>query len=139
MDSQLTDTLRAVLSDPDAMQSILKIAQGLTEGSHDAAETEKQSDKEPSPSDEKDTRADDVITLNKEKQNALNALLPKAVGNGTRESDSAADNRVRLLMSLRPFLDPSRREKADSLIKALSAAQVLYQLGGSDLFKGFGL
>lgn len=159
MDSDFNQKLQAILSDPDSLQSILKIAQNFTaEGaSGNAAPTTDSEAKEAS----KANKAAEAIESEKgkgeneadeqtptEKQNAsadrkdlggsmLPALL-SAVSSQTKET-SASDERIRLLLSLRPFLAPPKRQKVDSLIKALSAAQILTQLKDTDIFKSFGL
>lgn len=152
MDSDFNQKLQAILSDPDSLQSILKIAQNFTaEGaSGNATPTTDSEAKEASKAIESErekgeNEADEQTPT--EKQNAsadrkdlggsmLPALL-SAVSSQTKET-SASDERIRLLLSLRPFLAPPKRQKVDSLIKALSAAQILTQLKDTDIFKSLG-
>ena len=142
MDSQLTDTLRAILSDPESMKSIMKIAQNIGADLPSSGEPENETPPQDEANDRKDARGDapqDARATEKAADAVLSSALPEKRKADGKKDSSAADNRIKLLMSLRPFLDPERQQKTDSLIRALGAAQVLYQLGENDLLKSFGL
>lgn len=144
MDQQLGDTLRAILSDPDSMKSILKIARNLGAQNADASsenapphENGSAESEEPGAKTEAAALLPDASDVPHNTESTAETVLPERK-EPSAGRDDGADNRVKLLMALRPFLDPARQKKADSLIKALGAAKVLYQLGENDLFKGFG-
>lgn len=145
MDQQLGDTLRAILSDPDSMKSILKIARNLGAQNADASSENApphengsaDSEEGASAKTEESAILPDASDVPHNTESTAETVLPERK-EPSAGRDDGADNRVKLLMALRPFLDPARQKKADSLIKALGAAKVLYQLGENDLFKGFG-
>lgn len=140
MGSELNQKLQALLSDPDSLQSILKIAQsfgGMPGSSEPTAASEEskadKADKTEQQASDKDSPEREIPSLG-----ALPALLSAASSSQPKEP-SVSDERIRLLLSLRPFLAPPKRQKVDSMIKALSAAQIIARLKDTDIFKSFGL
>lgn len=92
MDENLSEMLKGVLSDPDAMSKIMGAAQGLM-GAQSA------------PNQKDDTAS---VSSEEKKEDAV-----KVVGKTGNEE------RIALIMALRPYLSPERRKNADNLIKML--------------------
>lgn len=51
--------------------------------------------------------------------------------------DADADDRINLLLSIRPFLGERKRQRVDSLVKALGAAKMISAYRESELFPKF--
>lgn len=102
--SDLSNMLNKVISNPEAMQKIIKLAgemKGASAGDDDA-----EGDKA---------------------ESAAN-LIEKADGHYTHsehdhkdkhKSDDEEENRIKLLIALKPYLNEERREKADLIIRLL--------------------
>jgi hypothetical protein len=102
--SDLSNMLNKVISNPEAMQKIIKLAgemKGASAGDDDA-------------------EGDKAVS-------AAN-LIEKADGHNTysehdnkdkHKSDEEEENRIKLLIALKPYLNEERREKADMIIRLL--------------------
>lgn len=116
MDSNLSDMLKGVLSDPDAMQKLMGAAETLmgnnTLPSRPRGEEEEQKaafaneTEEPQGTKGKTNEASDA---------SVSVRHEKKVGN---------DERIALLCALRPYLSPERRKTADQLIQMLKMMKV---------------
>ena len=105
LDGDISEKLKSVLADPDAMAKITAIASslGMTQATSDQAAQTPLGKADPSASGEVG--------------NALSALsLP---------SPQVADPRLALLASLKPLLREDRRERIDALTQALTIASVM--------------
>ncbi len=135
MDDQINEKIKSILSDPDSLKSILSIASALGAGN-------KVSDaKEPA------VGSDEHIESNEENgrqkaENVLSALtsaqtqgLPAIPALGTKTQ--YADNRVNLLLSIKPFLSERKRQRVDSLVKALGAAKIISSYKELDILSKF--
>lgn len=103
--------LSKVLSDPEAMQTILKIAGEMKGG------TSEHPSSPPGGTVPGETPAANA--------NAAGNPHPNAQGEGDavkaakRESNEAEENRIKLLYALKPYLNEDRREKTDVMIRIL--------------------
>lgn len=93
MDENLSEMLKGVLSDPDAMSKIMGAAQGLM-GSSATPEAR------PKESNGTASTEDTVPTV-------------------THVGKTGNEERIALISALKPYLSSKRRENADSLIKML--------------------
>ena len=100
MDSDFSEKLRSVLSDPDAMAKITAIASNLGKASPDTSSTD-------APKTSEDAQS-------VPKQEPSLPLTP-------------SDPRLALLYSLKPLLREDKRSKIDSLTKALTIASMMKQ------------
>lgn len=100
----LTEKLSAVLNNPAEMEKIRALAGSFL--------------KEESPAANKDEMPD------------ISKLLPML----KKISACSDDNRVKLLMALKPYLSEKRREKTDKAVKILKAAAVVPLLNETGIF-----
>ena len=100
MDGNISEMLKGVLSDPDAMKKLMGAAEALMGGNGSQAPTET----EASVSSSK--------PLEREEETEGNPH-PKP------ECRAGNNERIALIAALRPYLSPERRQTADSLIKML--------------------
>lgn len=123
--------LDKVLSNPEALSGVMKIVSGLKssggghDNGHDNNNNEEQYEhREQAESREDDAREQDHPGLEEKKEHKL------TIGN----INLYDEHRIRLLEALRPYLEPSRREKIDymlnimKLIKVASASGLLDNL-----------
>ncbi len=107
MDQDISTKLQEILSDPNAMQKVMGIAESLMGGtaqhSSQSADTSAASD-----SGERQEKGTD-------------ATHPPKIFSG-KESD---ENSIRLLGALCPYLNPGRREAARSIIRIMKILQLL--------------
>lgn len=106
---ELTEKLSALLSDPDGMEKIKNMAQGLLGGQTPVKENP------PAPSDDIDIGA---ITR-------IMSLM---------KSSSKEDERVKLLLALKPNLSPERQSRVDSAVKILRLIDLAPLLKEAGLF-----
>ena len=99
-DSDFGETLNRVLSDPEAMASIMKLASNFK--------------KEEKPSDAQGA-AETSSSPPARKEDSPSADSAKQA---SKHPDN--EDRIRLLSALKPYLGESRREKTDYMIKILS-------------------
>lgn len=95
MDSNLSDMLKGVLSDPDAMQKLMGAAETLMGNSASPSSPPKEAPEE----------------VPKE--------APAAIVTAKHEKKAGSDERIALICALRPYLSPERRKSADQLIQML--------------------
>lgn len=106
MDSDFSEKLKNVLSDPEAMAKITAIASNLGMGNA------------PQKSEEISTPPE----IQNSSQNAIAEML-SSVTSGS--SPIEADPRLALLVSLKPFLREEKRGRIDALTRALSVASMM--------------
>ncbi len=107
MDSDFSEKLKTVLSDPDAMAKIAAIASSLGNGDLPPVTAE----------------AESVSDENTVKTDRQSASVPAALSDMLTPSDP----RLALLNSLKPLLREDKRGKIDSLTKALTIASMMKQ------------
>lgn len=99
--SDLSGMLQRVLSDPDALQNVLKLAGNLKNGKSVDVDLPEEDIVDESIIDNIEEEAEEI------KEGVKN------------ESGEAEENRIRLLCALKPYLSEERREKADVMIRIL--------------------
>ncbi len=110
MDGNFSDKLKTVLSDPDAMATITKLAKNFsqsTSGAENAQEV----------SSESALTADKKPLEEMMEQPAIAAAL-KLLGDGSRE-------RMALLQAMRPFVKQEKKEKLDRIIQTMKMLDLL--------------
>lgn len=126
MDSQINEKLKNILSDPESVKSLLSIASAFSSQKSQAGEVP-----EETVTTEKEVLEGSDINDNytEEAQNAVNAfssVIPNiSTGN---------DDRIKLLLSIKPFLNDKKRTRVDGLVKALGAARIISSYKDLDLF-----
>lgn len=111
MDGNLSEMLKDVLADPDAMEKLMGAAEKLMGSS-----------KTPSSSTQEKEQEEE-----KKEEQAQAAHAPVR-----HEKKASNEDRIALLCALRPYLSPERRKSADSLIRMLKMMKL------ADLNKLFG-
>lgn len=101
--SDLSSMLGKVISNPEAMQTIMKIAGELKDAKTEAAEAEEDN---PQPAADGSTEQTAVANLHHHHHEG-------------KKRDEEEENRIRLLVALKPYLNDDRREKADIMIRLL--------------------
>ena len=136
MDDQLSEKLKSILADPDSLKSILSIASAF--GSVNNNKSISSSDASEKSSEVPDTQE----RVNEEKPSdavvepSVNAMqMVSAFGNKANN----ADDRVNLLLSIKPFLSERKRQRVDSIVKALGAARLLSSYKELDFLTKLGL
>ena len=137
MDDQLSEKLKNILADPDSLKSILSIASafGSVNNNNKSISSSDASEKS---SEVPDTQE----RVNEEKPSdavvepSVNAMQTvSAFGNKANN----ADDRVNLLLSIKPFLSERKRQRVDSIVKALGAARLLSSYKDLDFLTKLGL
>ena len=137
MDDQLSEKLKSILADPDSLKSILSIASafGSVNNNNKSISSSDASEKS---SEVPDTQE----RVNEEKPSdavvepSVNAMqMVSAFGNKANN----ADDRVNLLLSIKPFLSERKRQRVDSIVKALGAARLLSSYKDLDFLTKLGL
>ena len=123
MDNQINEKIKALLADPDSLNSILSVASLL--GASSNSNTNNEEKEEPSPTNDK-------------KEQDTNALQPLAALASVSKAQTP-DDRVNLLLSIKPFLSDRKRKRVDSLVKALGAAKLISAYKDVDIFSKLGL
>ena len=108
----INDMLGRVLQNPEALGSIMKLAQGLKNNDNTAPAPQQNGQ----PDESEDTIPEDGE--NQREQNTA-SQLPRLFNHD--------ENRTRLLIALKPYLGKNRREKVDSIMNMLQ----LMELAGS--------
>ena len=136
MDDQLSEKLKSILADPDSLKSILSIASAF--GSVNNNKSISSSDASEKSSEVPDTQE----RVNEEKPSdavvepSVNAMqMVSSFGNKANN----ADDRVNLLLSIKPFLSERKRQRVDSIVKALGAARLLSSYKDLDFLTKLGL
>ncbi len=101
--SDLSSMLGKVISNPEAMQTIMKIAGELKDAKTETAEAE-----EDNPQPAADGSTEQTAVAN-----------PHHHHHEGKKRDEEEENRIRLLVALKPYLNDDRREKADIMIRLL--------------------
>ena len=108
MDKSLEDKISEILSSPEELKKIMDIAESLGGGKSDDEKKDEGVEKVEGVVEEKDISA-----------------IEKLFKNNKAE-------RIQLLEALKPYLKDSKREKIDSLLKMMKAAEIL--LGAKNFF-----
>lgn len=114
MDSDFSEKLKKVLSDPEAMSKITAIASSLGASSPLSNVEEKVGVSEPEPQ----------ISPTEMPSSAPSDALPALM----RGFSMSSDPRISLLSSIKPLLREEKREKIDALTRALALASMMKNL-----------
>lgn len=117
--NQLGSKISQLLSNPDSLKEIIALASSLGISEKNDNNEEKQINN--TVSNETDTMQDRIP-------------LPLRTAENLK-----GDERVDLLMSIKPFLGSRKQQKVDGLVKALTAAKIINTYKDSDLFSLLGL
>jgi len=121
MDEQINDKIRQTLADPQSLKTIASLVSALSAKQEpDAHEAESDSQQ---------------LTEISEKipSEVISAM------SGLQKASSPKDDRVNLLLSIKPFLNNRKQQRVDSLIKALGAVNLINAYKDSDIFGSPGL
>ena len=118
-DNLLGSKINQLLSNPDSLKDIMAIASSM-------GLTEKQNSTKDSHSYKENAEEKESLSENTE-------ISPIHMDNIKK------DERVELLMSIKPFLGSRKQQKVDGLVKALTAAKLINTYKDSDLMSFLGL
>lgn len=118
--------LGRVLQNPDALSSIMKIAQGLRNGGDQKTAPPQQS-REPQQQvqdEPQDTEQNDREENAQESNDISNVNLLNSFGPQLSRLFKHDENRSHLLVALKPYLGKNRREKVDSILNILQLMEL---------------
>ena len=136
MDDQLSEKLKSILADPDSLKSILSIASAFgSVNNNKSISSSDTSEKSPAVMDTQE-RVNEEKPSDAVVEPSVNAMqMVSAFGNKANN----ADDRVNLLLSIKPFLSERKRQRVDSIVKALGAARLLSSYKDLDFLTKLGL
>ena len=137
MDDQLSEKLKNILADPDSLKSILSIASafGSVNNNNKSISSSDASEKSSAVPDTQE-RVNEEKPSDAVVEPSVNAMqMVSAFGNKAKN----ADDRVNLLLSIKPFLSERKRQRVDSIVKALGAARLLSSYKDLDFLTKLGL
>ncbi len=123
MDNGSNDLLTSLLSNPESLKMLMGIAKNfLNTPQNNASATSS--------------------GLQNNSENAQATLIPEKAQTEeiieasvlTPNTHNSFDERTNLIKSIKPYLAPSRRQKADSLIKAMNVAKIISNYTGNNGF-----
>ena len=126
MDGQFNDKLKNILSDPESLKSIMSIASILGAQKNQT----KESVPEPVNDEAEDYQVQNAVNVNVESEKEI----PNIPSFSLPSIPSGKDDRIQLLLSIKPFLNDKKRTRVDGLVKALGAARIISSYKDSDLF-----
>ncbi len=124
---EFSDKISSILSDPESMGRILSAVKAMSGGSGSSDQSETSTEESVMKTDSDDVLNEikfDESDKNGDKKSPVTALLSspeleKLFGNGNKE-------RCALLMSMRPFLESSKRNRIDEIVKTLKLIDMFY-------------
>lgn len=123
MDDIFNDKLQKVLSDPDSLKTIINLASAI--GGKSAENTE--------PNETNAPVANDFA-----KKEIASSESGAVIASSSHIPSLSSDDRVNLLLSIKPFLNNKKQQRVDSLVKALGAARLISTYKDSDIFGSLG-
>lgn len=114
MDSQFNDKIKNLLSDPESIKSLVEIASSLGLGKQNEFESKNDA------SADSGSEQTAVIESNNDEIKDVPSFNIPSLTRGTVD-----DERIKLLLSIKPFLNDKKRTRVDSLVKALGAAKII--------------
>lgn len=115
------EKLQSILSNPESLKSILQIASGL-------------GIKTPEIQAHSQTEEREAVAEQQKLPEPQKILSSSASSRGLY-----SDDRMNLLLSIKPFLNEKKRQRIDSVIKAMQAAKIINAYKDTDLFSNFGI
>lgn len=136
MDDQINEKIKNIISDPESLKSIMSVVSALglnnSAGGYDVNKTEiKETEESVELAEESNIAGQTTVPLAPSAAQALSSL--SGIGN----KSNYTDNRVNLLLSIKPFLSERKRQRVDSLIKALGAAKLISSYKELDILSKF--
>ena len=136
MDDQLSEKLKSILADPDSLKSILSIASAFGSVNNNKSISSSDASEKSSPVSDTQERVIEEKPSDAVVEPSVNAMqMVSAFGNKANN----ADDRVNLLLSIKPFLSERKRQRVDSIVKALGAARLLSSYKDLDFLTKLGL
>ena len=123
MDEQMSEKIKGLLSDPESLKSILSVASMLGAGG--------------SVGENKDVsvKPSELVSESGESSNPTSGSPIQIPVN---LKSKMSDDRVNLLLSIKPFLSETKRKRVDSLVKALGAAKLISAYKDTDILSKLG-
>lgn len=118
--SEFEDKLQSILSNPDAMNQIMSIAQSIT-GTPQDDNNSFAAEEQPNSPDSDSAPSSDLFSM-------LGNLDPRLLQVGMRlfsEYNSGDDRKTALLTALQPFVKPERYAKVDKAIQIAKLSHVI--------------
>lgn len=136
MDDQLSEKLKNILADPDSLKSILSIASAFGSVNNNKSISSSDASEKSSAVPDTQERVNEEKPSDAVVEPSVNAMqMVSAFGNKANN----ADDRVNLLLSIKPFLSERKRQRVDSIVKALGAARLLSSYKDLDFLTKLGL
>ena len=136
MDDQLSEKLKNILADPDSLKSILSIASAFGSANNNKSISSSGASEKSSAVPDTQERVNEEKPSDAVVEPSVNAMqMVSAFGNKANN----ADDRVNLLLSIKPFLSERKRQRVDSIVKALGAARLLSSYKDLDFLTKLGL
>lgn len=136
MDDQLSEKLKSILADPDSLKSILSIASAFGSVNNNKSISSSDASEKSSAVPDTQERVNEEKPSDAVVEPSVNAMqMVSAFGNKANN----ADDRVNLLLSIKPFLSERKRQRVDSIVKALGAARLLSSYKELDFLTKLGL
>ena len=136
MDDQLSEKLKSILADPDSLKSILSIASAFGSVNNNKSISSSGASEKSSAVPDTQERVNEEKPSDAVVEPSVNAMqMVSAFGNKANN----ADDRVNLLLSIKPFLSERKRQRVDSIVKALGAARLLSSYKDLDFLTKLGL
>ena len=136
MDDQLSEKLKNILADPDSLKSILSIASAFGAVNNNKSTSSSDASEKSSAVPDTQERVNEEKPSDAVVEPSVNAMqMVSAFGNKANN----ADDRVNLLLSIKPFLSERKRQRVDSIVKALGAARLLSSYKDLDFLTKLGL
>ena len=136
MDDQLSEKLKNILADPDSLKSILSIASAFGSVNNNKSISSSGASEKSSAVPDTQERVNEEKPSDAVVEPSVNAMqMVSAFGNKANN----ADDRVNLLLSIKPFLSERKRQRVDSIVKALGAARLLSSYKDLDFLTKLGL
>ena len=136
MDDQLSEKLKSILADPDSLKSILSIASAFGSVNNNKSISSSDASEKSSAVPDTQERVNEEKPSDAVVEPSVNAMqMVSAFGNKANN----ADDRVNLLLSIKPFLSERKRQRVDSIVKALGAARLLSSYKDLDFLTKLGL
>lgn len=136
MDDQLSEKLKSILADPDSLKSILSIASAFGSVNNNKSISSSGASEKSSEVPDTQERVNEEKPSDAVVEPSVNAMQ---MVSAFRNKANNADDRVNLLLSIKPFLSERKRQRVDSIVKALGAARLLSSYKDLDFLTKLGL
>ncbi len=114
MDSQFNDKVKSLLSDPESIKNLVEIASSL------GLKKQNEVDSQNTVNEVGVEQETAVIEANDGDRKDMSSFNVPSFASGAVD-----DERIKLLLSIKPFLNDKKRTRVDSLVKAIGAAKII--------------